>query len=286
MNARDALFLILGLAAAPGLAAAACPGVGVITRIDGRPENVAILRGGAPVARPRVLEVLCQGDTVKVANGTVVTLSLDGRPPVKVQGTMVYSVGARAGGPSIASNAYVNVSNHLMPDMKRQPWDVRLRGPGRELSFAAPGMAAGGQNLTAGPPPRDLLVRLDGGVGSYKVALVDPAGRVVGQGAGASSDIYLRGVALAPGRYLIRATDSSGGQVEAAIVVTTAAPPTPEGYAGLTDAEVRAAAQAADLAREHGETWAFEAEQILAAAPAQGLDRESVYELIESYGAP
>jgi beta-glucosidase-like glycosyl hydrolase len=118
------------------------------------------------------------------------------------------------------------------------------------------------------------------------VALVDSTGRIVGQGAGASSDIYLRAVTLSPGRYVIRAADSSGGQVEAAITVTTAAAPTPEGYADLTDAEVRAAAQAADLAREHGETWAFEAEQILAAAPAQGLDRESVYELIESYGAP
>ena len=242
-----------------------------------------IMRGGAPVARPRVLEVLCQADTVRVANGTVVTLSLDGRPPVKVQGTVAYTVGARAGAPNIATNAYVNVSNHLMPDMKRQPWDVRLRGPGRELSFAAPGMVGGHQSLTAGP--RDLLVRLDGGVGSYKVVLVGGSGSVLGQGAGSSSDIVLRGLSLSPGVYTIKASDSSGGQVEAPIKVTSETPPTTEDYAGLTDAEVRAAAQAADLAREHADTWAFEAEQILAAAPAHGLDRESVYELIESYGA-
>jgi hypothetical protein len=283
MKNPDLLLLTSLAALALGAgAASACPGVGVITRIDGRPENVIILRGGAPVARPRVLEVLCQADTIKVTNGTVVTLSLDGRPAVKVQGAVAYTIGARAGAPTIATNAYINVSNHLMPDMKRQPWDVRLRGPGRELSFAAPGMVGGHQNLTAGP--RDLLVRLDGGVGTYKVFLVNASGTVLGQGAGTSSDIVVHGVSLGPGVYMIKASDSGGGQVEAPIKVTTEAPPTTEDYAGLTDAEVRAAAQAADLAREHADTWAFEAEQILSQAPAQGLDRESVYELIESYG--
>jgi hypothetical protein len=31
--------------------------------------------------------------------------------------------------------------------------------------------------------------------------------------------------------------------------------------------------------------WSFEAEQELAAAPARGLDRDKVYELIENYSA-
>ena len=52
----------------------------------------------------------------------------------------------------------------------------------------------------------------------------------------------------------------------------------------LPDAEVRAAVQALDLAKSHPGAWAFEAEQIVNAAPSEGLDRERVFLLLESYG--
>jgi hypothetical protein len=54
-------------------------------------------------------------------------------------------------------------------------------------------------------------------------------------------------------------------------------------YEGLSDAEVRAAVSALQLAKEHPATWAFEAQQILAAAPEEGLDRARVFQLLESY---
>jgi hypothetical protein len=288
MNKRD---LETGLAAlalaltAP--AAHACPGVGVIIRIDGKPQDVVIMRSEgagprAPVARPRVLEVLCEGDTIRAQNGAAVTLSLDGSPTVKVQGAQVFTVGARHGAATLASNAYRNVSDHLLPDMKRQPWDVRLRGPGRELGFALTSLGSNHQSLT--PGPRDLLVRLDGGVGAYKVQIASDAGAVVGQAAGSTADIVIPGLNLAPGAYVIKATDSSGASVEAHVTVAADQPPASQDYAGMSDREVQAAAIAADLARDHADIWSLEAEQILASAPANGLDRESVYELIESYG--
>jgi hypothetical protein len=289
MNRSDHRHILFGaLALLLPASAHACPGVGVIIRIDGKPQDVVIMRsegGGprAPVARPRVLEVLCEGDTVRAQNGTAVTLSLDGAPTVKVQGPQgAYTVGARRGGATLASNAYRNVSDHLLPDMKRQPWDVRLRGPGRELGFALTTLAAGHQDLT--PGPRNLLVRLDGGVGAYKVAITSDSGAVLAQGAGGTPDIVLPGLNLAPGAYVIKATDSSGASVEAHVAVVADKPPISADYAGMTDAEVQAAAIAADLARDHSDTWSLEAEQVLASAPANGLDRESVYELIESYG--
>ena len=170
---------------------AACPGVGVIVRIQGRPQDVVITRAGAPVARPRVLEVLCEGDSIRADNGAIVTLSLDGSPLLKVSGAAAYSVGARRGAPSLSGNAYRNVSNNVLPDMKRQPWDVRLRGPGRELSFAISNLAGGQQTLTAGM--RDLLVRVDGGVGVYKVQLLRD-GQVVAEISGASNNIVLPGL--------------------------------------------------------------------------------------------
>jgi hypothetical protein len=52
----------------------------------------------------------------------------------------------------------------------------------------------------------------------------------------------------------------------------------------FTDPEIRIAASAATLARDAPAQWSFEAERELQSAPAHGLDRDKVYELIESYG--
>ena len=54
----------------------------------------------------------------------------------------------------------------------------------------------------------------------------------------------------------------------------------------MADPEVRTAATAAALARSNPGVWSLEAEQLLQAAPANGLDRDKVYELIESYSVP
>jgi len=284
MNKADWTSIALaavGLAAAAP-AARACPGVGVVVRIVGRPQDVIIRRAGSPVARPRVLEVLCQADAIHVENGARVTLSLDGAGPVTVQGAQPYLVGARRGAASLSGNAYRNVSDHLLPDMKRQPWDVRLRGPGAELGFAITSLSSGKQTLTAGS--RDLLVRLDGGVGAYKVQIANASGAVLAHASGSSINLMLPGLDLTPGAYVIKATDSSGAAVEGRITVVAGAAPVSDDFAGMDDHEVQAAAQAADLARQHGDTWSLEAEQILNRTPAGGLDRESVFELIESYG--
>ncbi len=276
----------VGLAMA-GANASACAGAGVITRIIGKPQDVIILRINAagqraPVARPRVLEVLCASDTIHVQNGAAATLSIDGAPIVKVQGGEAYTVAARRGAPTLAGNAYRNVSDHLLPDMKRQPWDVRLRGPGPALGFALTSLSSGHQVLVAGT--QNLLVRLDGGVGAYKIELVDAGGAVVGRAGGGGSDLILPSVNLAPGAYVLRAADSSGAKVEGKFTVVSDQPPLSADYDGISDREVQAAARAADLARNNADTWSFQAEQVLNDAPVTGLDRESVFKLIESYG--
>jgi len=80
------------------------------------------------------------------------------------------------------------------------------------------------------------------------------------------------------------ATDGSNATIKATVKVVADKPPVSSDYEGISDAEVQAAAVAADLARTSPEVWALEAEQVLAGASVNGLDRESVYELIESYG--
>ena len=66
---------LIGAAAAgwAGLAHA-CDGVGVITRIEGRAQDVVIMRTEAgttrAVSRPRVLEVVCFNDTITAVGAT------------------------------------------------------------------------------------------------------------------------------------------------------------------------------------------------------------------------
>ncbi len=283
MNRTDWKYAALAgsIALTAASSAWACPGAGVITRIEGRPQDVVIGRESTPVARPRVLEVLCEGDSIHVQNGAVATLSIDGAGQVKVQGAQVYTIGSRRA-PSLAGNAYKNVSERVMPDMKRQPWDVRLRGPGPALGFALASLSSDHQMLTTGR--HDLLVRLDGGVGSYQVDILNDAGAKLATAQGRDSDIVLKGLDLAPGAYTIRATDGTGASVNAKFKVVADKPPLSPDYDGIADVEVQAAAMAADLARTQPDIWSFQAEQLLVAAPPNGLDRESVFELIESYG--
>ena len=273
----------LGALAFAGSAQAACSGAGVITRIQGQPQDVIITRDGAPVAKPRVLEVVCDGDLVDVRSPTSVVLSMNGAAPVSVNGGTSYRVSGRSGQPTVAANAYNAISDKVLKDMKRQPWDVRLRGGTPTLSFGVEGLTSGAQQVTAGR--RDLLVRIVGGTPGYQVTLSGSAG-VVGQGAsGPDGAVVLTGVDLTPGvAYRIDGTDRNGAHISGSLRVVASTAPAPS-YAGIDDAEVRAAVEAADLARGAPGTWAFESEQRLHAAPRSSLDRESVYRLIESYGA-
>ena len=283
-NAR-LLSAVAGLAvlAAAGPVSAACSGAGVVTRIEGRPQDVTILREGAPVAKPRVLEVVCHGDVVRASGATRAVLSIDGRGKVTVAGGAPFTVPARSGAPSVAGNAYRSVSDKVVPDMKRLPWDVRLKGSGTGFEFALPALASGEQKLRAGH--RDVLVRLAGGEGPFQVELRSETGAVAAQARSAEPDVLLRSAHLTPGIYKLKASDSAANVVEARVAVVGDAPPTDAAYAGLPDAEVRAAVTALELAKAHPRTWAFEAQQLLAGTPAEGLDRNRIYELLESYDA-
>jgi hypothetical protein len=283
----QAMVVLIAAAAAglPSLAHAACAGAGVIVRIEGRAQDVVITRneGGASstVTRPRVLEVVCHGDVISTVAGTFVVVSIDGAGPVRIEHNAAYTVPMHSNAPTILSNAYSTLNEQVMPDMKRLPWNVRLKGAGDDFGFALPALTTGGQQLQSGE--RTLLVRLVGGTAPYKVEISDAGGAVIASQSSSSHDVVLANVHLAPGQYKITASDSTPRSLDAQIVAVTAAPPADTSFDGLTDPEVRTAAEAATLARNAPTLWSFEAEQQLAAAPADGLDRDKVYELIESY---
>ena len=261
--------------------AAACAGSGVITRIQGANEDVAITRGGKPVTRIRVLEVVCVGDVVTAKGATTVTLSIDGVGPVKVDRTRAYTVGPRKGKPSASGNVYRAVSEQVLPDMKRVPWNVRTKGPVDDtdppLRFSA------GETVQVISAARSaLLVRLIGNGGPYEVALLDASGATVKSASGANEEVLLTGLALRPGTYKLTAKDPSGATAELQInVEAQVAEPTGE-FDDISDAEVVAAVKAMRLAQSDPSKYMLEAQQILASAPANGMDRERVYQTIEA----
>jgi hypothetical protein len=165
--------------------------------------------------------------------------------------------------------------------MKRMPWNVRIKGAGDDFGFALPALTAGGQKLEA--RSRDVLVRLLGGTAPYKVEIRDSRDQVVAAKTSDSHVVVLGAVALSPGAYRIKITDATPRSLEGSFTAVASAPPVEATYADLTDPEIRAAASATVLARNAPGVWSFEAEQQLQAAPGNGLDRDKVYELIESY---
>jgi hypothetical protein len=286
---RAALWaLSLGAAGltAGAASATACVSAGVITRIDGRPQEVQITRDadGGPIVvqRPRVLEVVCAGDVISVTGTSRVTLSLDGRGAVSVDHVAALTVPKRIGVPSMAGNAYRAFNDQVMPDMKRLPWNTRLKGEGEDFGFALPGLTAGGEALIAAKRP--ILVRIAGGIAPYRVELADAKGAVVARRSSTDHAVLLPAADLAPGTYSLSVADSGARTLSAVLTVVESPAPTDSEYAEIPDAEVRAAVTATALARAAPGKWAFEAEQILNAAPATGLDRDRVYELVESYG--
>jgi hypothetical protein len=167
--------------------------------------------------------------------------------------------------------------------MKRLPWSVRLKGEGDDFGFAVPGLSGPDEVLAAGR--RDILVRLVGGITPYKVELRDASGAVVSSRSSDNHAVLLTAADLKPGVYQLTATDATPRTVKARITVSAEAAPIDASFADMPDPEIRAAVTATALAQAHPGAWAFEAEQILQGAPATGLDRDRVYELVESYGA-
>jgi hypothetical protein len=198
-----------------------------------------------------------------------------------VSATAPYLVATRSGAPSLAGNAYRAVNQQVMPDMKRLPWDVRLKGGNTDFAFALPQMSGGAQELAAGQ--RSLLLRVTGGTGPYTATVSGPGGTAQASGNGA--DLFFSSLAYTPGRYHVTAKDGAGVVIQADFTVTATPPALPTIYESLSDPEVRAAATACALARAQSPTEALQAEQLLADAPSNGLDRGRVYDLIESYGA-
>ena len=209
-----------------GAVAQACTGAGVIIRIDGRPQDLVITRiedgKTSIVSRPRVLEVVCQNDSVHVVGATFVTISIDGRGVVKVDKATDYRCRSAAARRASPATPTARSTSRCMPDMKRLPWNVRIKGAGDDFGFAVPALTQGGEKLVAGR--RDLLVRLVGGTAPYKVEVRTPTGEVVASQSADTHEVVFHGLALAPRAYQIVATDSTPRELTAQVTAVDSGP--------------------------------------------------------------
>ena len=176
-----------------GRRAHACDGAGVIIRIEGQPQDVQIQRNEGGVDKDGLTAAgargVCHGDVVRTVGTTYVVLSIDGAGAVRVDHNAAYTVPLRRGRPAWRATPTERIDDQVMPDMKRLPWNVRLKGAGDDFGFALPALMAGGQQLQAGSRP--LLVRLVGGTAPYKVEVHDANGALVASQVSASHEVVL-----------------------------------------------------------------------------------------------
>jgi hypothetical protein len=259
--------------------AEACDGAGIVKRIEGDPHLATFARAGAP-NRLRVLQVVCIGDVID-AHGGAVTLSISGKGDLVVQPQTSMTVDAGGRPSSYVANAYAALISRTAPDMARMRVEVREKGGEDPFGFAV-------QNLDEDPSQtvsvkrRAILVRLVGGKGPYSGELTTAGGAKI-DAASDDKALIFKGVELAPGKVEIAAQDGYGHTIHGSFEAVTEEPALVEDYQTVDDAEIRAAAEAIDLARGQPKVKSLEAEQILDDAPVLGLDRLAIYDLIESY---
>jgi hypothetical protein len=276
----DLLGLFLGAVLIFGpVAARACDGAGIVKRIEGDPRLATLVRAGAS-NRLRVLQVVCTGDIIE-ARGGAVTLSISGKGDLKVAPQKSETVAAGGAASSYVANAYSAFVKRTAPDMARMRVEVREKGGDDPFGFAV-------QNLDDNPSQTvslgwtQLIVRLVGGKGPYKGELTTAGGA---RFTAASDDGWLvfKAVALSPGQVEVAVHDGYGHVIQGSFEAVADKPALTDDYQRVEDAEIRAAGEAIDLARSEPKVKSLEAEQILNSAPALGLDRAAIYQLIESY---
>jgi len=259
-------------------AAMACDGAGVVKHIDGDPSDAALVREG--VSKPiRVLQTVCVGDRLQARNA-VILISLYGRGSAWVRPGAPYVVQPVVGQASYAGNAFRSFDEKTMPDIQRMRAEARLKGSPEPFGFALDGLSDGAQEVNLGRPT--FVLRVTGGQGPYEAKMTDSAGKSWTTDA-TSTELHFKDVALSPGPVAIEAKDALGHKLAGSFKANPKPAPYPADYQDLDDFEVRAAGEAIDLARAAPKVRSLEAEQQLNAAPASGLDRKAIFDLIESY---
>ncbi len=272
-----ALSAVSGLLASTA-ALAACPAgshmAGLVQSISGPRGEISLQRGGAAIG-PAVALPLCAGDAVVISgpDSKLTAKLFDGT-------TQTYSQGrheiAAAGSANMLWRVVEEKIEAFAPEVQTYGHGLVGRDAApTPYEFSASGLASGQAKVSANWS--DISVRWIGGVGPYVVELHGPGGEAVQAPNVAEHNAKLAVGHLTPGVWQISVKDLVGRELKGSFTVDASlgAPAmSPDGpFAELNDA-----LSAVSMAGQGDLT--FQAEQVLASAPQQGLDRGPFYTAI------
>ncbi|HWE44384.1 MAG TPA: hypothetical protein VG407_00030 [Caulobacteraceae bacterium] len=273
MTTKLVVLAALGMAFAAGAAHAACPGgapmAGVVESVRGPQGGVVVVRSGQRIY-PVTATVVCGSDLVQVggAGAAIQIRYADG-------GSRSYNAGSfsvpNPAGASRWGRAFEGRVEAFAPDAKTYGRSMVTRGGDpTPFEFEAATLTGGSARLSGGW--RDVDVRWFGGVGPFTVTMTGPAGPVSVQNIEAHEARLP--THLAPGHWTVQVQDLAGRKSDGAFTVDPALT-TPTVSSDGPFAEWDDALDALSIGEKP--ELVFEAQQVMAHAPAQGLDRDAFY---------
>jgi len=244
-----------------------------------------LLRDGNKIA-VYVAQVICDRDLIGPpgGKGKIGVQRADGKIAYyspKPKQNVVRAVGTKLKGWSLI----VNWISEIVPRV--EPYSIMTVGrdaPGEKLTFEIQSLQQKQARIASGHT--GLYLRWKGGSSPFALLLTDPNGAKAAELNGLPGGAAYLDVphGLGEGHWTVTLKDKTGAQLVGEFDVD-ASRKFEAGVAAVPFMELNIASAAVKLADDP--LWAFEADQLIYAAPGQGLDRKPIYRVIacKSHGA-
>ena len=250
--------------------------VAFVKSIKGDPAKVTLTRG-SDQAQLKPFSPLCQGDLVKLASADEsVILGIAGAGADTISGPAQYKVGPAQTGAQSVSQV---IEDRLLPLGDRTVGQGLARSGTDPFEFGLLDLESESARIKAGNRP--LWVGWSGGFAPFDVTVTGPSGQTVVQKTLNETSFVAPATDLAPGKYTISVKDHNGRTRKTTFEAVTDAP-TPE-QVNVPDwmgPDSGVMFSAFCVAAEDPYTWSYEAAQEIAAAPSDGINKDSALALI------
>lgn len=272
-------------------AAFACPDGGALAGVVQRvvsPEDILLQRPGRQAGPPAPMEMLCEGDVLSArVQSAVVTYRLEGSAESTVlRGPSQVTMPRGRRGATVVDNALQILMDNWMPELRRSSNFGVTRGNQRQLepaAWAVSGVDTGAAVLRR--TTRPLYLRWTGGKGPFQAEILRTDGVRLDKVQTTKTEVRFAARRWTNGTYTLRvygAPPTPGAArplvLDGSFRVADGPPAAASLYPPSVGPELRAASDALRLAGEDKERWSLEALQMIDSAPAQGLDREAIYD--------
>lgn len=250
--------------------------VAFVKSIKGDPAKVTLTRG-SDQAQLKPFSPLCQGDLVKLASASEsVILGIAGAGADTISGPAQYKVGPAETGAQSVSQV---IEDRLLPLGDRTVGQGLARSGTDPFEFGLLDLESESARIKAGNRP--LWVGWSGGFAPFDVTVTGPSGQTVVQKTLSETSFVAPATDLAPGKYTIAVKDHNGRTRKTTFEAVTDAP-TPEkvNVPDWMGPDSGVMFSAFCVAAEDPYTWSYEAAQEIAAAPSDGINKNSALALI------